>query len=261
MSKNIVFDSNVVRFTRLWTPSFITTELWLDASDVDTITESGGSVSGLGDKSGNSNDMVGGAGNQPTTGTRTINGLNVLDCDDTDYLEKTSVALPSSGDLAVFIVAKVDSTSSPFDGLFATKGAGGFFILAAKTTPNFTGGLGQAGMAATQPSFTGGPYNGPSIYSLNFDYAGEGEIGGFVDGTSKFTPVSYIGKFTTPNTFRIFAADVSSFNPDGAFAELVMVEDVTEATRQKIEGYLAWKWGLVGNLPIGHPYKNSAPTV
>jgi hypothetical protein len=31
-------------------------------------------------------------------------------------------------------------------------------------------------------------------------------------------------------------------------------------TREKIEGYLAWKWGLEGNLPIGHPYKSAAPT-
>ena len=185
----------------------------------------------------------------------------MLDCDGTDYLEKTSFPLPSSGDAAVFIVAEVDSTSNQFNGLFSTAGGvGGFFILASKTTPNFTGGLGQAGMAATQPAFTGGPYNGPSIYSLNFDYAGEGEIGGFVDGTSKLTPVSYTGKFTTPNTFRIFAADVATFNPDGAFAEVLIVEDVTTATRQKLEGYLAWKWGLEANLPIGHPYKSAAPT-
>ena len=28
---------------------------------------------------------------------------------------------------------------------------------------------------------------------------------------------------------------------------------------QKVEGYLAWKWGIEGNLPVGHPYKNAAP--
>jgi len=31
------------------------------------------------------------------------------------------------------------------------------------------------------------------------------------------------------------------------------------AQRQTIEGYLAQKWGLTANLPIGHPYKSSFP--
>ena len=29
--------------------------------------------------------------------------------------------------------------------------------------------------------------------------------------------------------------------------------------RQKVEGYLAWKWGLQANLPGGHPYASAAP--
>ena len=28
---------------------------------------------------------------------------------------------------------------------------------------------------------------------------------------------------------------------------------------QLVEGYLAWKWGLQGNLPANHPYKNAPP--
>ena len=30
-------------------------------------------------------------------------------------------------------------------------------------------------------------------------------------------------------------------------------------TRQRIEGYLAHKWGLTANLPSDHPYKNVGP--
>jgi hypothetical protein len=33
----------------------------------------------------------------------------------------------------------------------------------------------------------------------------------------------------------------------------------SDQQRQQIEGYLAWKWGLVANLPAGHPYKNYPP--
>ena len=31
------------------------------------------------------------------------------------------------------------------------------------------------------------------------------------------------------------------------------------STIEKAEGYLAHKWGRTGALPVGHPYKNSAP--
>jgi len=33
----------------------------------------------------------------------------------------------------------------------------------------------------------------------------------------------------------------------------------TQADREKIEGYLAHKWGLTANLPAAHPYKTTAP--
>jgi hypothetical protein len=41
----------------------------------------------------------------------------------------------------------------------------------------------------------------------------------------------------------------------------ILVYDRTPTTseRQKIEGYLAWKWGLTANLPSTHPYKTSRP--
>jgi hypothetical protein len=35
---------------------------------------------------------------------------------------------------------------------------------------------------------------------------------------------------------------------------------LTTLDRQKVEGYLAWKWGLQANLPVGHPYKNAPPS-
>lgn len=33
-----------------------------------------------------------------------------------------------------------------------------------------------------------------------------------------------------------------------------------QSDRQKVEGYLAWKWGLEGDLPAGHPYKAAPPS-
>jgi len=42
-------------------------------------------------------------------------------------------------------------------------------------------------------------------------------------------------------------------------SEIILTNDNTLLNRQKLEGYLAWKWGLEGNLPVGHPYKGAAP--
>ena len=40
---------------------------------------------------------------------------------------------------------------------------------------------------------------------------------------------------------------------------MLYLATITEEDRQKIEGYLAWKWGLETALPADHPYKNAAP--
>jgi uncharacterized repeat protein (TIGR02543 family) len=49
---------------------------------------------------------------------------------------------------------------------------------------------------------------------------------------------------------------------DGSICEVVMLSSsLGETDRQKLEGYLAHKWGLAANLPGGHPYEDTAPTV
>jgi hypothetical protein len=45
----------------------------------------------------------------------------------------------------------------------------------------------------------------------------------------------------------------------GNVKEAIYVPYNLDSARQLLEGYLAWKWGLVGALPAGHPYKNVAP--
>jgi hypothetical protein len=49
----------------------------------------------------------------------------------------------------------------------------------------------------------------------------------------------------------------------GNICEIIGLSNNTLGTvdRQKIEGYLAWKWGLQGSLPADHPYKAAKPQV
>ena len=42
-------------------------------------------------------------------------------------------------------------------------------------------------------------------------------------------------------------------------AEIILCHDVSDTIREKIEGYLAHKWGLESNLPTNHPYKSQPP--
>jgi hypothetical protein len=47
----------------------------------------------------------------------------------------------------------------------------------------------------------------------------------------------------------------------GDIAEIVIADEVwATADRQRLEGYMAWKWGLVANLPVLHPWKSTPPT-
>jgi hypothetical protein len=75
------------------------------------------------------------------------------------------------------------------------------------------------------------------------------------NGTSTYTGASSSG-----NNMTGLAINQSGENSDCDVAEIVLYNSVlTTLQIQFIEGYLAWKWGLQTNLPVGHPYKSSAP--
>jgi ribosomal protein S17E len=47
---------------------------------------------------------------------------------------------------------------------------------------------------------------------------------------------------------------------EGDISEVIILPYVpSESVRQRIEGYLAHKWGFTSKLPMDHPYKNLAP--
>lgn len=48
-------------------------------------------------------------------------------------------------------------------------------------------------------------------------------------------------------------------NTDGKLGEIIITTNVSTVNRQKIEGYLAHKWGLTAQLPADHPYKTTHP--
>lgn len=67
-------------------------------------------------------------------------------------------------------------------------------------------------------------------------------------GISGFIGVERIGTFL--NEFDWLYGDVG---------EIVICTELSTDNQQKLEGYLAHRWGLSGNLPNDHPYKSAAP--
>jgi len=51
---------------------------------------------------------------------------------------------------------------------------------------------------------------------------------------------------------------------NGSIAEIIgysTEQDMSTLNIQRVEGYLAWKWGLNAKLPTNHPYKNKSPNI
>ena len=72
----------------------------------------------------------------------------------------------------------------------------------------------------------------------------------------------YSGSSSTGNNMNGLTINDGAYGEysDCEAAEIVLYNVVLSTVNiQKIEGYLAWKWGLQANLPSGHPYKSASP--
>lgn len=69
----------------------------------------------------------------------------------------------------------------------------------------------------------------------------------------------YIGGIT--GTINSYNSDGGRDHMSGALYEVINFTSTLETSdRQKIEGYLAWKYNIPDVLPTGHPYLSGAPT-
>jgi hypothetical protein len=233
----------------VWNPSMLSTALWLDAADASTITESGGAVSQWDDKSGNSRNVTQAtAANQPTYTSGGLNQLPVVTYGGDDFLSNTIGFQPYRSAAIVYR----DSSSStvgnvtPLGSVFG--GQGGSYHGFDDNTQIFS-------VLYTDPKTLNGQ-----------NYRNGASIG---DGLTTARPSSVCiqthvatGNLTQPLT--VIGADNANSSAraiTGIIAEVIISPLAwSSLERQKIEGYLAHKWGLTANLPAGHPYKLVGPT-
>lgn len=239
-----------------WTPDNITTSLWLDADDSTTITIETG-VSEWRDKSGNlrhANQVT--AGSQPNVLTNTLNGKSVVNFDGSDdFLTLPDLSTFTSA--SIFAVKKA-SADPAID--VQTSGSWYFGNATSYAHYTYTDGNIYENFGSTSRKTVGNPVKSvaePNIYSV------ESQVNSWIarlNSSSIFeTTTNTVGLPTAPCLGRHNnLSDARYFS--GYYAEIILLDYVpVQVEREKIEGYLAHKWGIAGDLPVAHPYKTEAP--
>lgn len=230
----------------LWTPAKITTTLWLDASDSSTITESSGNISAWADKSGNSRTA-----SQATSALRPAyqsniqNGLSAVYengerwlAHSTAYTVRTLIVAlkweDTTGDWRTIVS---NALTSAADGIWSGNTAPGNPMFGSFSSTEIRSGTGHINGSSLSPG-SWVRYTNPTIHVMNTQ--------------------------TNPQNVLIWGGDrMETFTTRGFkgwYFEIITSSSVLSTDdRQRVEGYLAWKWGMVASLPNDHPYKNAAP--
>lgn len=251
-----------------WTPSQITTRAWYDLSDQSTVTLIDNLISAVADKSGNNFNLSQATTSQRPIYSNQINGKRVATFDGVNDFLGASVALLSVTH-SLFIVFKptVEIVTGSLFGQWAS-GQTGRYVLS--TNQNSSGSIASGRLNPfNSTATTGAGYTGlmadfsisnslTMIDSISTIGAENWKL--YKDGllTDSATVTSlYTG--TNSGIGSVSASLIS--NPyDGDIGEIIVVNSALDAvTRQKVEGYLAHKWGITSNLSNDHPYKNAPP--
>jgi hypothetical protein len=240
----------------LWSPANITTALWLDAADASTITLASSAVSEWRDKSGNARHASQAtSARRPTVDSALLNGKDVVAFANTNsqWMQLASYK-PFASNAANGSFMAVQRQTSGINGVVAS-------------TRNSAGGWSLRNNSTTQiiQFFTNASPN------LTATQEERPQISGFT--TQSLARILYVegtnaasGAASTYNSddrsLQIGAeANGGSSFLNGYIGEIIISDFVWSTdTRQRIEGYLAHKWGLTANLPSDHPYKTVGPT-
>ena len=251
-------DTNIIFRILPDAPDGFSPLLWLDASDSSTITHSSGSVSQWADKSGNDyHAHQTTLTKQPQFLQNSISGNPAIffDGSDDSLVSYTRLGLPANPAITIFVVCKPMQHGS--GGTRILKIGAGDYALSV--------GAGSSGWAWR--------YNGGFETYLNVGLNSQYVLayvrpngGNFASGRFFLNGVEQSRKdgggdtLYPSNTHSLYSIgsndgeNYALFN--GLIGEIIVSNSDSVANRQEIEGFIAKKWGLGGNLPSNHPRKN-----
>jgi hypothetical protein len=161
--------------------------------------------------------------------------------------KNTSLSIPTP--FTIFWVAqRIAGSNGRFllDGTASTNGAQ---IL--DSSGNYTIGRSGVNLITTSVPTT-------TLGAFNATFASTGQTSSFfVNGVSSATGsgVTFTATGITIGNDYLFSTSAWL----GTISEIVILTNITTQQRVAMEGYLAWKWGLVNLLPSTHPFRNTIP--
>jgi hypothetical protein len=238
---------------------------WWDFSDETTISKTGNYIDTITDKSASGFDLseqLRGSHAGIESGTTVYNGRNVgywptagdgtdevcLKADNQDISETT---------IRVFVVAEITDHDHENSPLFSFNGGGTDFRFDTSSATTWRPSIDMSdGSTDLEP---GEAHAGPSIFMMALTDDGNG-MRIRIDGADIEDSTGYTDDIDkTSVDIRIFGQQGGQYNPAGWVGEVIMIDEEGADKRQRIEGYLAHKWGLTANLEPDHPYKTTAP--
>jgi len=234
---------------RLWTPqgADFAIAAWFDASDIQTLTHSGSGISDWKDKSINAvNATQATTTSQPIFVPNVVNGLAGLDW--SGDLMSTNLSASSSAE-SIFMIIRL---TSGFGQLLTADANGGRLFRV--DSPNYLAFLrqGQASLATSNPDTI--PTGKVILIGMTYNST---ETKFYLSGKQIGSTVTVNPALTAGRT-----STISGGNWPGGIHEILVVQSVVvEPIREKIEGYLAWKWALNGDLAGSHRFATRPPTI
>ncbi len=240
-----------------WTPEALNLMGWYDATDTATITQTGGAVSEWKSKKGTSHMVQATSTMRPLIATQQINGLNAIAFDGTDDGLKTATnPFGSSIQNAMFMGVINIGTLSPST-LYSLTGSD---VARWQAHAPFSDGniyYDVGGSSAANRAQVASGWSANQTKLLGFYCSTTDNVQQIWDaGTLKLGDTS--GHSVNTNSGVALGYDGAGSYDNCKMGELVMINGVVSSeNRQKIEGYLAKKWGMTSNLPSNHPYKTA----
>lgn len=234
-----------------WKP--IGTYLWLDADDDDTITSDSGLVSGWSDKSGNGLSAVqANAANKPSLSSDAY-GRSLITFDGVDdYM--TTASLTLGAPTTLFIAFRAHTVTSG-DRTLINQQSGD------DTEPWQLYFTSDAKLRDWRSLGYVGSIQNNTLHVLSEVQEEDKKIYMWRTGNAGTTGTN-LTLYAASRAISIGRSQsVGSLGwYDGDIAEIILYNSaLSTADRQRVEGYLAWKWVVQDQLPADHPYKLGAP--